>query len=139
MPTVSIAIFLLLLGSACGSEDPRSVAPIEAAVEEYLATRTDLNLGQLRVRADHVQYEGQQAVAEVSITAPGDPKAAMKMVYELQRGADGWRVLPEPSSGGGPADPGPSPRALPRGHPPIGQPDSGLPPGHPPLEREENP
>ena len=139
MPTVSIAILILLLGSACGSEDPRSVAQIEAAVEEYLATRTDLNLGRLRVRADHVRYEDRQAVAEVSITAPGDPKAAMKMVYELQRGADGWRVLPEPSSGRVPAGHAPSPRTLPQGHPPIGQPDSGLPPGHPPLEREENP
>lgn len=110
-------------------------------MEAYLAERTDLRLGQLRVRADHVRYQDRHAVAEVSITAPGDPKAAMKMVYELRYGPDGWQVVPAESSGHAPAERSLDPYAsppLPPGHPPTRQPGAGLPPGHPPLQAEPN-
>ena len=128
---------LLLLALACSGEAPRSAADIEAAVESYLAERTDLRLDHMRVKADRIRYDGDNATASVSIVASDDPKAAMKMLYQLRRDADGWKVLPpEPTSGSSaPLPPNHPPTSgLPPGHPPTDQPSTGLPPGHPPLD-----
>ena len=115
---------------------PHAAADIEAAVESHLSQNTDLRLDQMSVRADRIRYDGERAVASVSIVAADDPKAAMKMIYELVRQEGAWRVVP-PEAGsfhGGdvPASPDP-PSDLPPGHPPIAPPAGGLPPGHPPL------
>ena len=136
MRTPAIALVAVLLVSACGQEQPRSAAAIEAAVERYLADRTDLRITQMEVRADRIRYEGDRALASVSIMASDDPQAAMKMVYELVHAAGGWKVVipdssglqsegPEGGQGGAPG--------LPPGHPPMDPPGAGLPPGHPPT------
>jgi hypothetical protein len=135
----TVSVLALLLLSACGEEAPRSAAEIEAAVETYLSERTDLRSGQMSVRADRIRYEGDRAVASVSIVASDDPMAAMKMIYELERDSNGWRVVPAAASGhsAGTAPPlKEAPSSLPPGHPPTGPSASGLPPGHPPLTGE---
>lgn len=130
----SLAVLLLLV--ACDSGEVYSAAEIEAAIETHLSERTDLRFDGLEIRADRIRYGGDRAVAEVSIIASDDPDAAMQMVYELERGPDGWRVVPpDPSSLGMPTAPGghgvqPN---LPLGHPPTDPHGTGLPPGHPPL------
>ncbi len=127
----------LILSALTGCDDapPRSAAEIEAAVADYLSGRTDLNLGDLQVSADRIRYDGDRAVASVSITAPEDPQAAMTMFYELRLGPDGWEVVPpaERPGAGMPDSPG---QKLPPGHPPVTPPATELPPGHPPLAGE---
>ena len=128
---------LLLLG--CGEEAPRPAGEIEAAVASYLSDRSDLRFDRLTIRADRIRYEGDRAVASVSIAASGDPEAAMKMIYQLERGADGWRVVPMEGTPDTPGTTPPhpdTPSGLPPGHPPTGPTVPGLPPGHPPLAAE---
>lgn len=136
MKTPVVALIALLLFSACAPDRPRSAADIEAAVQAYLEERTDLRVAQMELRADRIRYEGDRALASVSITASDDPKAAMRMVYELVQRENGWKVVPPDSSvsrteglaegqGGSPG--------LPPGHPPLEAPGTGLPPGHPPT------
>ncbi len=149
---LNLLVCALLMLSACGEEAPLPAAQIEAAVESYLSERTDLRIGEMRVRADRIRYEGDRALASVSISASDDPKAAMQMVYELMRGADGWQVVPpqtpghatgdDPQSQGTipglpPGHPPSNPRGmeLPPGHPPTA-PQGELPPGHPPIAGE---
>ncbi len=131
VPIVAAA-FLLLLEAGCTKESPRSAAQIQTAVAEHLAQRTDLRPGQLLVRAERVRYEGQRAVAQVSIVAADDPKAAMKMVYELEHGEGGWQVVQAAAQPGSVGD-SKLPLVLPPGHPPTQGPGSSLPPGHPPV------
>ncbi len=118
---------------------PRSAKDIEAAVEEYLAERTDLQFDRLEVRADRIRYGDDAAVAEVSIVAVDDPEAAMKMTYALRQAEGGWEVVPVDSRGepAAPLQPGQgSGEDLPPGHPPVSPQTSPLPPGHPPLDRQ---
>ena len=122
----------LLLG--CAKEAPSPAEEIEAAVASFLSDRSDLRFDRLTIRADRIRYDGDRAVASVSIAASGDPEAEMKMIYHLERGADGWRVVPMESTLDAPGITPPhadTPSGLPPGHPPTG-----LPPGHPPLTAE---
>ena len=63
-------------------------------MESYLAANTDLRLDRMSVSADRIRYDGDRAVASVSIVASDDPKASMKMIYELVREEGAWRVVP---------------------------------------------
>lgn len=132
----AVWVLALLALSGCGEALPHSAANIESAVESYLSENTDLRLHQMSVRADRIRYDGDRAVASVSIVAADDPKAAMKMIYELVREEGVWRVVPAAAAssheGGVPSSHG-QPSDLPPGHPPIVPQDGGLPPGHPPL------
>ncbi len=125
-----------LAAAGCAEAEPYSASDIENAVERYLSGRTDLEFGRMTVRADRIRYSGDRAVATVSIIAGDDPQAAMQMLYELERVADGWRVVPPPDAG---RPKGSLPAAsehdsgLPPGHPPLTPRGDGLPPGHPPL------
>ena len=120
---------------------PHSAAEIESAVEIYLSQNSDLRLDQMSVAADRIRYDGDRAVASVSIVASEDPKAAMKMVYELAREEGVWRVVPgEAASPLSDSERVPSrlPSDLPPGHPPISPQGGALPPGHPPLTESPN-
>lgn len=139
--TSPLILLAVLLVSACGEDPPRPAEDIESAVVKYLAERTDLRLDEMTVRADRIRYDGNRAVVSVSIVAAGDPKAAMKMVYELMRDQDGWQVvqMPAPTDSTGVAPPLPEGSSrLPPGHPPTGQARPPLPPGHPPLSEGSN-
>ena len=136
---MKLAIMLAVVAGSlagCEAEEPRSAADVQNAVQAYLSGQTDLRADQMRVHVERVRYEGDSAMAEVRIAASKDPEAAMKMVYFLELGANGWRVVPpEPATGepgSGPTSPGDMPR-LPPGHPPTAQPNVELPPGHPPT------
>lgn len=136
---LAAALAASVLSLACESGDVYSAAEIEAAVETHLAGRTDLRFDGMEIRADRIRYGGDRAVAEVSIIASGDPDAVMQMVYELERGPDGWRVVPaDPVRSESPTAPSGHgvPPSLPPGHPPTDQLGTGLPPGHPPLNAD---
>ena len=128
-----LAVAAAVIGIGCGAAPPRSAADIEAAVSSYLANRADLNLGEVDVKAARIRYDGDRAVASVSISASGDPKAVMTMLYELQLGEAGWEVVPSPAQRPG-TQPEASQGVLPPGHPPLVEPKPALPPGHPPLD-----
>ncbi|MDE0102900.1 MAG: hypothetical protein OXN89_11015 [Bryobacterales bacterium] len=121
----------LAIGLACQDAPTRSAKDIEGAVASYLASRTDLNLGEVHVKATRIRYDGDRAVASVSITAAGDPQAVMTMLYELQMGPSGWEVTPPVSRSQ--EDGFATGESLPPGHPPLPAPREELPPGHPPL------
>lgn len=137
LAVAAVAVLLALL--ACGEDEPRSASDVEAAIHGYLSERTDLRVDQMRVRADRIRYDGDRAVASVSIMASDDPKAIMKMMYELVRESDGWRVVPAtaPAEGEGLPPGHPPTGGLPPGHPPTAPQGGGLPPGHPPISGEE--
>lgn len=86
----------------------------------------------MEVRADRIRYDADRAVASVSITASDDPKATMKMMYELVQEPGGWKVVPPQQSTPSPGAAGDG-QGLPPGHPPTNAPMGGLPPGHPPM------
>lgn len=121
----------LAIGLACQDVPTRSAKDIEGAVASYLASRTDLNLGEVHVKATRIRYDGDRAVASVSIAAVGDPQAVMTMLYELQLGPLGWEVVPSVTRS--PEDGFATGESLPPGHPPLPAPREELPPGHPPL------
>ncbi len=137
-----ILILLVMLVSACTTQEVRSAADIQTAVEEYLAQRGDLFLGYLSIKVDKVSYMDTHAIASVSISAGDDPEATMRMVYELEQNSGKWEVMPtqgiqesgDDMNTGQTAAPG-----LPLGHPPTGGSSSELPPGHPPLSEQPDP
>ena len=157
----SIAVVALLLSLGCGSNENTELL-VRDAVLHYLAARTDLTMGNMDVKIDKLDLKGDTATAGVTISARGDAKASMQMVYELRRTGTGWEVTP-PSGGSGAAHGGMPPGAtepgaglppghsspggapggtaeqpqLPQGHPPVGNPpvqkSPELPAGHPPV------
>jgi hypothetical protein len=140
----AIITVVLLLVLGCGSNN-NSELLIRDAILHYLAGRTDLSMGNMDVKIDRLDLKGDSATAGVTISARGDAKASMQMVYELRKTGSGWEVTP-PSSGTGAAHSGmPSPGSagpggeLPPGHPPAGGAPGGtaeqpqLPQGHPPV------
>ena len=136
MKRVSMLAVMACSLVGCEAEDPRSAADVQMAVQTYLSGHTDLRADEMRVHVGRIRYEGDSAMAEVTIAASGDPEAEMKMVYFLELGANGWRVVPPDSATGGQdpsvTSPGNTP-GLPPGHPPTTQPGTVLPPGHPPT------
>lgn len=137
-----LGLVALLLCSACEKDLVRSAAEIETAVRNHLSTRTDLRLDSMDVRADRIRYEGDRALASVSIMASDDPQASMTMMYELVHGPGGWQVMAADGAGSSVDSPSIAPGTspdLPPGHPPLTQPGNPLPPGHPPTEPREGP
>lgn len=133
---VAAGVLAWLAAAGCAEAERYSASDIENAVERYLSGRTDLEFGRLTVRADRIRYSDDRAVATVSIIASDDPQATMQMLYELERTADGWRVVPPRDAGGeggGPPAASEQGSGLPPGHPPTTPRGDGLPPGHPPL------
>jgi len=128
-----------------GTSEADDTAAVRQAVERYLSSRTDLNLSQMRVVVENINFEGDRANAAVTIVARNDPQAKMEMSYRLRKTADGWEVEPpqgsEAGAHGGAAAPKAAPESgaeMPPGHPQVGgeggssAPD--LPPGHPPVK-----
>jgi hypothetical protein len=152
----------LLLTLGCGSNENTELL-VRDAVLHYLAARTDLTMGNMDVKIDKLDLKGDSATASVTISARGDAKASMQMVYELRKTGTGWEVTPpsggsgaahggmpspgggeaggelppgHPSAGGAPGGTAEQPQ-LPQGHPSIGNPpvpkSPELPAGHPPV------
>jgi hypothetical protein len=129
-----------------GTSQTDDTAAVRQGVERYLTSRTDLNLSQMRVVVENVNFEGDRADAAVTIVARNDPQAKMEMSYRLRKTADGWEVEPpqgsEAGAHGGAAAPKAAPpesgAEMPPGHPPVsgegGSSAPDLPPGHPPVK-----
>jgi hypothetical protein len=136
-----LCIALLTLLPSCGSDEGRDIE-VRESIREYLASRSNLAFSKMTLKVDSVEYEGDRATANVTISAREDEKASMQIVYQLRRTDSGWVVEPSaPGSAASPHGGGGTPgtqQALPPGHPPAGgtQPPAGneLPQGHPPVE-----
>ena len=136
----SIPAILIVVLACCGGQPTDPKAEVQAAVEDYLSSRSNLSLDNMSVSVDAVEIDGDHAQADVTVAASSDPAAKMQMVYELEKRSGRWRVKP-PDSGGDPhgaAPPAAGGGALPPGHPPSDPPSTDLPPGHPPLEGGES-
>ncbi len=143
MKLFAATITVLVLSLGCGSNQNTELL-IRDAILHYLAGRTDLTMSNMDLKIDRLEMEGDSATAGVTISARGDAKASMQMVYELRKTGSGWEVTP-PSGGSGAAHGGLPPGAaesgsgLPPGHPPAGGTPGGaaeqpqLPQGHPPV------
>ena len=142
---LSIIFALSLWGVGCGSSAPPAAsdadAEVRVAIESYLATRSGLNMSAMALIVDKVDYEGDTAVASVTIQAKNEERAKMQMAYNLRRENGEWKVEPSEAGAGhggaaGSGAPGGAGGGMPSGHPPATQPPASggdLPSGHPPV------
>ncbi len=124
-----VAMFLAVAG--CSRKPAETDAAVRQAVERYLASRSNLNMGAMDLSVGSIVFRGDKAEAEVTFRSKNDAKASMSMRYKLRRQGNQWEVEPQPAaetSGSG----------VPAGHPPVGsapaQPE--LPAGHPPVQKK---
>ena len=133
MRNASLVALALLAGAACSRQPAAETeTAVRQAVERYLASRPNLNVGSMNVSVGSIIFRGDTAEAEVTFRAKNDAKAVMSMRYSLRRKGGGWEVDQQATtetSGGG---------ATPAGHPPVepsqgAAPEADLPSGHPPV------
>jgi hypothetical protein len=145
-----LLILLTIVAAGCGSS-ASSDSLVRDAILHYLAGRTDLNMSKMNVAVDNLQYSGDTASAQVTISSRDDAQASMQMTYQLRRAGGGWEVVPAAGSASdahGSMSPPDGPQAggeLPPGHPPAGGAPQGaaegseLPQGHPPVGNQPQP
>lgn len=90
---------LALAGCNRGVESKEAV---RQAVIDYLAARTNLNMGSMNVDVTSVSFKGGQADATVAFAPKGAGGAAqgMSMRYTLERKGNRWVVKGRAGSGG---------------------------------------
>lgn len=97
---LALAVALVLLCAGCAQRSAQnSQADVEKALKEYL-TDKGLSIEAMNIVVRQVQYQGDTAEADVSLTAKSNPQASMTMKYVLKRtGPGSWQVQ-GPKSGG---------------------------------------
>jgi hypothetical protein len=118
----AISLAALVLLAACSRRMDTSEA-VRQGVMDYLATRSNLNIGAMNVDVTAVSFRQDEADATVSFTAKGTPAGkGMSIRYTLARQGGKWVVKDKPENGvnphgaaGGAA--GPAEGSLPPGHP----------------------
>jgi len=119
---LALAVAVVLLCAGCAQRGAQNnQADVEKAVKEYLAKK-DLSTEAMNIVVRQVQYQGDTAEADVSLTAKSNPQASMTMKYVLKRtGPGSWQVQ-GPKAGGAtgpghgmpmPEGPAPSPMGPP--------------------------
>lgn len=138
MKTACLALLAIgLLGWIACSRPADSEEAVRAALERYLSSRPNLNMGGMNMQIGAITFRADSAEADVTFRARNDSKAALSMHYKLRRRGNGWEV--EPQSGGhgammpqGSSGPSGQTPELPPGHPSVGSSTPGeMPPGHP--------
>ena len=131
-----LAMAVLAAFAACSRRADNEGA-VRRALEQYFASRPNLNMQSMDMEVRTIKLREETAEAEVLFRAKSDAKATMSMHYTLQRRGGRWEVQPQvPGSGHGGTIPGLGGAGdLPGGHPPTGssQPPE-LPSGHPPVK-----
>ncbi len=79
-------------GSPATPASPSAEADIRAAIGAHLAQKSNLNLKAFDTNVTKVTLQGDRAEAHVSFELKNGP-GAMQMLYHLQKGAAGWKVL----------------------------------------------
>ena len=126
----------LAAGTACNRRAQNEVA-VRQAVERYLASRPNLNMGGMDLAVTSVKVRDEKAEAEVTFRAKSDSKATMSMHYNLKRRGGKWEVEPQSGGHGANMPPMQGSSELPSGHPPAGSSaPTELPPGHPPVKKQ---
>jgi hypothetical protein len=144
MKTTCLALVTIgLLGWIACSRPADSEEAVRAALERYLSSRPNLNMGGMDMQIGAITFRADSAEADVTFRARNDSKAALSMHYKLRRRSNGWEVEPQTGGHGGmmpPGSSGPSGQTpeMPPGHPSVGAPPPAgeLPPGHPPLKSQ---
>ena len=123
---------LLIVALAGCHRDIRNEQAVRQGVIDYLASRSNLNIGAMNVEVASVIYRQNEADATVSFSPKGGgPGGSMTMRYTLELKGGKWIVKgradsgQNPHGGGMPAT-GASPMGeMPPGHPAVPPPDSG--------------
>jgi hypothetical protein len=124
-----LAALLIFAGGCKGKPDDQQA--IRAALQQYLASRGNLNLAGMDLDIKQVtNTDANHAEALVEFRAKGAPpeSGGMQVTYQFERQGSGWVVRSSRPSGGAmshpPMDaPGTPPQGvgtLPAGHPPVG-------------------
>jgi hypothetical protein len=132
-----LATVLVLAGCSRGVENKEAV---RQAVMDYLAKRTNLNMGSMTVEVTSVTFKGNEADATVAFAPKGSGAGSgMSLRYILERQGNRWVVKGRAGAGGhGAGMPGMQGGAqqMPGGAgagaqaPPAGE----MPAGHPPVQ-----
>lgn len=119
-----------------GIENKESV---RQAVIDYLAARSNLNVGSMNVDVSSVTFKGDEADATVTFAPKGGGAGqGMSMRYALERKGNRWVVKGRGDSNGAhgkgadPANPHGGMPPMPGG-PGAASPTGEMPPGHPPV------
>ena len=122
-----VALLVAALALAGCNRGVESKEAVRQAVIDYLAARTNLNMGSMNVAVTSVSFKGDQADAMVTFAPKGAGGAAqgMSMRYTLERKGKRWVVKGRADSGGHGGGMGGA----------MGTP--AMPPNHPPMKGDE--
>lgn len=150
---VILMCFSALLVSSCKRAGENKEAVREGVIQ-HLTKNAALDVSQLNVDITDVKFNGNEAVAAVSIKPRSAPDQGMNMTYTLERRGEKWEVkgrgaghagMSSGPMGGPPAGAAPEPSAAEGGsHSATPEPKGALgdapgagggalPPGHPPV------
>ena len=105
------SLLLVLLSFAACNRGSQSKDAVRQAVLDHLAAR-GLNLAGMNVEVTSVQFNGDKADANVSITPKSGPAGAgMNTVYTLEQKGGKWAVTGRKDAGGTPHGAGAAPDA----------------------------
>jgi hypothetical protein len=94
------SILLVLLSLAACNRGTQNKDAVRQGVLDYLASK-GLNMGGMDVNVTSVQYNGDHAEAQVSITAKGGAQGTgMTPVYVLEQKGGKWAVTGRKDAGG---------------------------------------
>ncbi len=126
----SLLILALLSAAACKNAPDQKEA-IRLGIVKHLSSMQGLNLPNMEISVIQYSVVGNQATAQVQITAKGPQGAtgAMQLNYGLEKTNSGWEVVKSAPAGGGMQHPTPG-QAITTG---------ALPPGHPGVNRNPGP
>lgn len=119
----SLGIFLA--GCSQSSSDPN--AAIQKAIEDHLANRSDLSIGNMVMEMKDVRIDGDHAQADVLFRTTSNPPAQMAYTYLLLQTDGKWEIETAQPSGADsshptPENPGVESETLPEGQPPAQSP-----------------
>ena len=97
---VLFAAALAVVGVGC-NRAPDDKEAVKAGVVEHLQKNAALDMNQLSVDVGDVKFEGNRAVAQVSIKPKTAPDQGMSMSYTLERRGDKWMVQGRGAGHGG--------------------------------------
>lgn len=119
---------VFLVGCSRSSQTPEAV---RRGIMEYLASRSDLDLGAIQVDVTSVNFRQNEADATVAFRPKGGaPGSGMEMRYTLELKGGRWAV-----KGKGQSLPGIVPHGAPAPEEGAQAPQSRMPSDHPPLGR----
>ncbi|HWQ55073.1 MAG TPA: hypothetical protein VN442_15405 [Bryobacteraceae bacterium] len=136
---LAVVFLATLVLAGCNRGGIENKEAVRQAVIDYLAARSNLNIGSMNVDVSSVTFKGNEADATVSFAPKGGAAGqGMSMRYALERKGNRWVVKGRGNGSGAhgmgadSASPHGGMPAMPGG-PGAASPSGEMPPGHPPA------